>query len=582
MTPVDTVLQALDRQGKSYKQTGGNHWQASSPLREDRRPSLSITVGTDGAVLLKDFGGGETSDILAALGLAFEDLYPQRQRRQTQYLNFNQPDQIYVYRDANGVEVCQALRYNILDEKGRPDKDFRVRHAENGKWIWGKPKNTPLYRLPELLSTPIDEWIYIPEGEKDVDNLLKNGLPAVCNIGGAAVKWTDDWLQTLAGRRVCLLADNDQAGLKRVEELGDLLGAVAKEIKTILPEHLNLVDMPKSDVSDALLMNLLGPDDLRRLTDTLPPREVKATPPHRKLIYERDELLNTAFPDPVFLVDALLPEQSLGILAGRPKIGKSWLALQLANAIADGANFLGKTTGRGRVLFLALEDNPRRIKNRLQALGINSWAGITFAFGWPDLVGDDGLERLYRLVSKNEYRLVVIDTFSRAVAMRPDDIKGIVEVWGRLQEIAFNSLACIVVIDHHRKTFNGADDVVDAVMDSTAKTAVADFIMGLYRPQRERIGILRATGRDIDDLSLNIKFNPVTCSWELLGETEEVASREVEEKILDAIDDLGEAATGMAIVEYVELAKGYVYQTLDRLVKEGKVKRQGFGKPYTR
>jgi hypothetical protein len=581
MSPIDLVLQALTRLGKPPRQTNTNHWQASSPLREDKRPSLSITVRQDGAVLLKDFGGGETKDILDALELKFDDLFP-RGRRQNQWHNFNQPDHIYIYRDANGVEVCQALRYNVINDKGMPDKDFRVRHADNGKWIWKKPSNTPLYRLPELLTTPNDEWVFVPEGEKDVDNLIQQSLAATTNIGGASVKWGDEWVQTLAGRRVCLLADNDPVGKKRVEQLGDRLVYVAREVKVIYPNHMGLDDMPQADVSDALLMGHISSDDLLRLAETVSLYEPAPIAPHRKLKFERDELLNTIFPDPVWLVSEIIPEQSLGILAGRPKIGKSWLALQLANAIADGADFLGQPTNQGRVLYLALEDNPRRIQDRLKTQGINPWSGLTFHFGWPDLLAEDGLDRLRNTITAGEYRLTLIDTMSRAVAMRPDDIREITSLWGRMQEIAISTMSCVLIIDHHRKSFGGVDDVIDAVLDATTKTAVSDFIMGLYRPQREKIGTLRATGRDIEDLDLSVKFNGVIGTWEVLGTPDDVGQNAIEEKIFDAIDDLGDYASGQAIIEYIEMAQGYVYQTLARMVKEGKLVKKGYQKPYGR
>lgn len=73
-SPIDRLLSSLDR----VKRTGPNTWLASRPTREDKRPSLTIRELDDGRILLHDFGGDSTGEILAAIGLTFSDLYPPR------------------------------------------------------------------------------------------------------------------------------------------------------------------------------------------------------------------------------------------------------------------------------------------------------------------------------------------------------------------------------------------------------------------------------------------------------------------------------------------------------------------------
>ena len=75
--PIDVVLSRLD----GVKATGRGKWMARTPTREDRTPSLSICEREDGRVLLYDFGGDDTADVLAAIGLTFADLYPNNERR---------------------------------------------------------------------------------------------------------------------------------------------------------------------------------------------------------------------------------------------------------------------------------------------------------------------------------------------------------------------------------------------------------------------------------------------------------------------------------------------------------------------
>ena len=80
------------------------------------------------------------------------------------------------------------------------------------------------------------------------------------------------------------------------------------------------------------------------------------------------ELLAQTWSEPVWVVPGLLPV-GLTLLAGRPKLGKSWLALQMTQAVATGGMFLGKRVERGACLYLALEDPPRRLAERMKAQG---------------------------------------------------------------------------------------------------------------------------------------------------------------------------------------------------------------------
>ena len=77
-----------------------------------------------------------------------------------------------------------------------------------------------------------------------------------------------------------------------------------------------------------------------------------------------DEILTADWPEPVWAIPKLLPS-GLTILAGKPKLGKSWLALQVAQAVAAGGVALGERVQAGPILYLALEDPPRRLRDRM-------------------------------------------------------------------------------------------------------------------------------------------------------------------------------------------------------------------------
>ena len=107
------------------------------------------------------------------------------------------------------------------------------------------------------------------------------------------------------------------------------------------------------------------------------------------------ELMAIEFPEPRWIVPGIVPEGTT-ILAGKPKMGKSWLALGTSVAVAAGGVALGtKKVERGAVLYLALEDNPRRLQSRLKKLlpGGAAPEGLELATEWPRL-GDGGLRPL--------------------------------------------------------------------------------------------------------------------------------------------------------------------------------------------
>lgn len=577
-SPIDLVLAALDQRNKKYREVKPGVYQASSPLREDANHSLSITVKPNGTILMHDFGGGQLKDVLACLGLAMSDLYPPQPAKT---MNISKPDTIYSYRDENGMEVAQVLRFSFTDKDGIPAKTFRQRYVgPNNKWVWKVPPNMPLYRLPELMAADKDLYVWIVEGEKDVDNLYQAGLVATTNNSGSSKDWPESYYKLLQGRSLVVCGDNDQAGLTRAMKLATDLTPYAKIVKLVLPKDIGVDHIPKGDISDALELSYVNGYNLSLLANGLPAFVPPPPPAIRRIVFERDALLSASFPTPTWLVKDLIPEQSLAILAGRPKIGKSWLVLQMANSIADGAKFLGRETTQGKVLYIALEDNPRRIQGRLKTQAVHSWEGVTFYFAWPDLM-EDGIERLGEVITQGGYSLAVIDTISRAVALNPDDSKGLIQVQSSLQNLAFETMATILCIDHHRKLFAGVDDVIDAVVDATAKTAIADLILGLFRPQREKFGQLKATGRDIDEVDLALQFLGNIGTWEYLGPTEQVAMSNAEVKIMDAINDLGTEASASKIVAHTQMAQGYIYQVLREMMGAGKIEKKSHGAPYS-
>jgi len=298
--------------------------------------------------------------------------------------------------------------------------------------------------------------------------------------------------------------------------------------------------------------------------------------------YGMGDLLSTAFPAPVWVVPEMLPA-GLCILAGRPKQGKSFLALQLTVAVGSGGRFLNRSVEQGGALYIALEDSPRRLQARLRDMQAPHDADVRIAFGWPSLNGE-GLEQIEHRIAFDNLRLVVIDTLARAVGGRIDwdDVGAVTPLLGGLQELALSADVCILAVDHHRKG-GMTVDVVDDVMGSTGKSAVADTVWGLYRQRGDQGATLNLTGRDIAEAEIAILFDPLTVCWQPNETAEGVRVGSIQDRILTALEHAGGRATTTELANVLHIEATHVSRELGELVAKRAVvkeERQGREVPY--
>lgn len=246
---IDLIIARLKNKGYRVKYTGKNSYMAQCPCHEDKEPSLAVSEGDDGRVLLKCFAGCRTEDIVKALGLSMADLFPPKERPQPKQSKPKQNEArrayqspTYVYTDEQGKTLFGVIR--------TPQKEFwAVRPDGNGGWLYGLEGISPVpYRLPEVIeAVRKGEIVFVVEGEKDVDNLRKLGLVATTNHGGAK-KWKPYYSDYLIGADVVIIPDNDKPGREHAERVAQSLVGKAKSIKML--ELPNLP--PKGDVSDWL------------------------------------------------------------------------------------------------------------------------------------------------------------------------------------------------------------------------------------------------------------------------------------------------------------------------------------------
>lgn len=291
-------------------------------------------------------------------------------------------------------------------------------------------------------------------------------------------------------------------------------------------------------------------------------------------IFSLQDLLSWELPPMRWAIPEILPE-GLTLLVGKPKLGKSWLALSVALSIAAGGRALGtQPVTQGDILYLALEDNARRLQARARQLlasmeGVPS--GMDFALDWPRL-GAGGLGRLEDYLKTHpSVRLVVIDTWAKIAPpsgeRRCTQYEGDYESLTPLKHLADTYHVSMVAVHHLRKT--GSTDVLDEITGSTGLTGAVDGMLILKRERGQAEASLFVTGRDVEhEQHLALTFDTTTAQWRLIGNTEEVGRTRARQEILDLLRE--QQSDGMSPREIAEvLDKNYhTTRSLLRKMKE--------------
>jgi hypothetical protein len=236
-----------------------------------------------------------------------------------------------------------------------------------------------------------------------------------------------------------------------------------------------------------------------------------------RVAWTAKELLDMDIPEPVWAMPNFVPA-GVALLAGAPKIGKSWLALGIAVAVATGGKALGKVNvDQGDVLYLALEDTPRRLQGRLRTM-LGDAPGpeaLTLAIECPPL-GHGGDERLAAWLDQHpDARLMVVDVFARLRPTQtgPTIYQGDYDAVARFKTLADQYQVAIVLVHHTRKM--EAEDFVDAI-SGTAGLGAADAVMVLRRARGKLDAVLHLTGRDVEEATYPLEFDADIGTWKLL------------------------------------------------------------------
>jgi hypothetical protein len=254
------------------------------------------------------------------------------------------------------------------------------------------------------------------------------------------------------------------------------------------------------------------------------------------------ELVRRDLPATVWVVEGLLP-QGATILAGRPKGGKSWLALQIALAVAAGGSLPGgHAVAAGEVLYLALEDTQQRLKARLErmlaALAMPAPAGLSLVTTWRRLEEGGRDDLLAWLGQHAGARLVVVDTLAMLRSRgRGRGYQDDYDTINELRRLAARFGIALLVVHHVRKA--PAHDPFDAVLGTHGLTGPADTLWLLARSRAEGEAVLHLRGRDVGEQELALSWYGDSGLWTLLGQAEERRLSKERAQVLEVLTQAG-------------------------------------------
>ena len=232
-----------------------------------------------------------------------------------------------------------------------------------------------------------------------------------------------------------------------------------------------------------------------------------------------ESLMSLPFTPLNFVVDTLL-SQGLHILAGSPKVGKSWLALWLSVMVAKGEPVWGMPVKQGTTLYLCLEDSTLRIQNRLFEITEDAPANVHFSTG-SDILGKGLEEQLCTFLTEHpDTVLVIIDTLQMIRGTNYDntyanDYRDL----SALKRIADTHGIAILLIHHLRK--ETADDVFSRISGTTAISGAVDSSFTLVEERRgSGKAKLSCIGRDIEYREIELKRSEENI-WEVVSDSRE-------------------------------------------------------------
>jgi len=289
-------------------------------------------------------------------------------------------------------------------------------------------------------------------------------------------------------------------------------------------------------------------------------------------------------PEPEFIIDEVMTTGST-LLVGKPKKGKSFMALEIAICVALGIPFMGYDCKQGDVIYLALEDNQRRMKSRTRAIceakGVQQPANLQFGTiedGVPTQDAGLNVTIANHFDQHPDCRLIIIDTLAK-IRFRMGRGENSYDYDRRCLDPFTDILASrpgrAIIIVHHARKAEGLDPY-DSASGTTGLTGAVDQMWFLATHQESGKLTLNGVGRDIEPFDFAVER--VDAQWENLGDPEEAIMSDTRSKILEFLNRSSLPQTQRDIAKACDETGNVINQRLRAMLKKGLVKKTERGK----
>jgi hypothetical protein len=513
-------------------------WVASCPVPShgkgngDKNPSLSVHIDDSGKPLFHCHSGCTQESVFQTIRDL--QLLPELEERPDPLANIKplpkvEFQQEWQYQDEDRVTVFIKHRLRV-GESGKTYRLYKVDSDGKRYPTLGDARIVP-YKLPELLDAKTaGRIIYLAEGEKAVDALMSLGVAATTAHSGAG-HWPEAITEYFAGANVVILPDNDLSGWSYARKAAQAILPIAKAVKVVdlglqdqgddayefieagggraelaalvkaapkissvddvtIPERLQAIQQIPPTVD---MVAIPAEDIAKEFAPDPKPQQPAPKPTKIIKIESWDEIQD----EPVeWLIEEVIPAGSFTALYGPPGSFKSFIALDIAEAIATGRSWMGKEVKQtGAVLYLAGEGFGG-IGARIKACKLHHQTedGAPIYIVRHQLNLRSSAEDFNALMlavvglveqTGMEFQLAIVDTLARAFGggneNSSEDMGAFITAMGKVQEF----LKCALMVLHH-----SGKDAAKGLRGHSSLLGAVDTELELLRFDEQMKGVL--------------------------------------------------------------------------------------------